>query len=538
MKRRAFLLASLLVQAGAQEKNELRFCLRADPKTFDPLKVEEESSGIVRYLTGGVLIRVHRQTQNPIAELATSWKRSADGRRISFALRRGVHYSDGTPFDAEDVAYTFRMLADPNLRSPAADSFRFAQGAPRVEVKGRYEADVVFPAPAPGAERLFDSAPILSSRSPKRELAVLGPYELAEHKPGVHVLLRRNPHYWKKDEAGVRLPYVDTIRMEIQQNRELEMMRFRRGQLSLISSLDAEMYEQLAAQMPSGAVDGGPSLDAEFLWFNQIPGAGIDEYKKSWFRSARFRQAVSRAISRDDLCRVVYKGRAQPAAGPVSPSNRFWYNAALKPHSYDPPAALRLLAEEGFQLRDGVLRDRTGNATEFSLITNAGNRARERMGAMIQQDLAKIGIKVNLVTLDFRSLIERITRGFQYEACLLGLVNTDLDPNSQMNVWLSSGSSHQWNPNQKRPETAWEADIDRLMDAQATALDPNKRKTSFDRVQQIVFEQAPFIYLVHKNALGAVSPALRNARASALWPQILWNAERFSLGPEVSSRGR
>ena len=128
-----------------------------------------------------------------------------------------------------------------------------------------------------------------------------------------------------------------------------------------------------------------------------------------------------------------------------------------------------------------VLCDREGHPVEFSLITNSGNKARERMSAMIQQDLAAIGIKMNLVTLDFRSLIERISQNLRYEACLLGLTNYDLDPNSQMNVWLSSASNHQWYPNQPKPATAWEAEVDRLMQAQASTVAREKRKEYFDK---------------------------------------------------------
>ena len=107
----------------------------------------------------------------------------------------------------------------------------------------------------------------------------------------------------------------------------------------------------------------------------------------------------------------------------------------------------------------------------FSIITNAGNKYRERMATMIQEDLQKIGIHVNVVTLDFPSLIERMTQTFDYEAILLGLTNVGLDPNEQMNVWLSSSENHQWNPQEKTPETAWEAEIDRLMRAQASSAD-------------------------------------------------------------------
>src|SRR5437879_10636755 len=133
------------------------------------------------------------------------------------------------------------------------------------------------------------------------------------------------------------------------------------------------------------------------------------------------------------------------------------------------------------------------------------------MAAMIQQDLEQIGIRLNIVTLDFPSLIERISRTFDYELCLLGFVNVDLDPNGQMNVWLSSSSNHQWNPEQKSPATPWEAEIDRLMKSQASTTDQSHRKVYFDQVQKIVWEQQPFIYLVNKNALSDVSPSIKNA---------------------------
>jgi peptide/nickel transport system substrate-binding protein len=170
-----------------------------------------------------------------------------------------------------------------------------------------------------------------------------------------------------------------------------------------------------------------------------------------------------------------------------------------------------------------------GNEVVFSIITNSGNKYRERMATMIQEDLQKMGIHVNVVTLDFPSLLERITQTSDYEAVLLGLTNTGLDPNEVMNVWLSSSENHQWNPSEKTPETPWEAEIDNLMRAQASAADPKKRKESFDRVQEIAVEQEPFIYLVNRNALSAISTNVQNASPVILVPQTYWNAERLSL---------
>ncbi|HZZ16680.1 MAG TPA: ABC transporter substrate-binding protein, partial [Candidatus Sulfotelmatobacter sp.] len=439
-------LCSLLGHAFAQGGGELRFCLRAEPKTFNPLKVEEDSSGAIRYLTGGVLVRVNRQTQELEPALAQSWKVSKDGRQISFRLRSGISFSDGTPFTAEDVAYTVQQLMDPALHSPTGDAFRSGTGNVETKVISPTQISIRFPSQVAALDRLFDQVAILSQRSSKKEMAVLGPFMVADYKPGSEVLLKRNPNYWKTDEQGRKLPYLDSIHLDIQPNRDVEMLRFKRGELDLINSLDSEYFDKLAATSPQLVHDAGASLDSEQLWFNEVARSPIPNYKKNWFRSATFRRAISQAINREDLSRVVFRGHAQPAVGPFSPANKFWFNAKLKPQTYSPDAALKSLQSEGFRLENGTLKDKDGNAVVFSIITNAGNKSRERMAVLIQDDLQKIGIHVNVVTLDFPSLIERMTQTFDYEAILLGLTNVDLDPNGEMNVWLSSSDSHQWNP--------------------------------------------------------------------------------------------
>ena len=519
-------------QSAGQSGSELHFCLHGEPKTFNPLLVEEDSSETIRYLTGGVLIRLNRKTQTLEPGLALSWKVNQEGRRITFHLRSGLRFSDGTLFTAEDVAYTVKALMDPQLHSPTGDSFRSGEGQVDVQTPASDSVIVTFPAPVAGLDRLFDQVAILSAHSPKKEMAVLGPFYVADYSPGSYVLLRRNPNYWKKDKQGNPLPYLDSVRLDIQRNRDIELLRFRRGEIHLINALDAENFDRLQKETPAVAHDAGPGLDSEQIWFNQVPAAPLPEHKKNWFRSTEFRKAISMAINRADLCRIVFGGHAQPALGPVSPANQFWFNSSLPVPKYDSAGALRLLAQAGFRLEGGTLRDSSANRVEFTVITNAGNKSREQMVTMIQQDLSQIGIKVNLVTLDFPSLIERITRTYDYEACLLGLVNTDLDPNSQMNVWLSSAENHQWNPKQPNPATAWEAELDRLMRAQSSAATDKKRKSDFDKVQQIVAEQQPFIYLVNKDAMSAISLAVVGSSPSVLDPHAFWNAELLRLGAD------
>ncbi len=514
------LIALTAAVLGAQQwGGELRICLHSEPRSLNPVLVEDEPSETVRYLTGGVLVRVNRATQQLEPELAVSWKIENGGRAIAFRLRPGVRFSDGTPFTAEDVAYTMQVLMDPALHSPTGDTFRSGSGPVRTAVRGPYEIAVIFPEPVAGAARLFDQVAILSRNSPLKLGAVLGPFHIVEHKPGSYLLLGRNPNYWKMS-GGRRLPYLDAVRLEIVQSRELEALRFRQGEIHAISPLDPDLFEQTA-----GARDVGPSLEGELLWFNMKPDAGIPAWRRAWFASPNFRHAVSLAIHRRDLCQVVYHGHASPGIGPFSAANRFWFNRQLAARAFDPAAARRLLAADGFRNSGGTLLDRQGHAVEFSLITNSGNRARERMAALIEQDLAALGMRVHIVQLDFPSLIERIGKTFQYEACLLGTTNVDLDPDAQMNVWLSSAANHQWNPGQPSPATEWEAAIDRLMRQQASAMDDSRRKALFDQVQKIVWEQEPFLYLVNRDALVALSPRLHNAEPSVLRPQVLWNVE-------------
>jgi peptide/nickel transport system substrate-binding protein len=491
---------------------ELRFALHDEPKTTDPLMMADESAEAIRYLTEGVLIRVNRLTQKPEPELATSWKVSKDSTKITFQLRQDVK-----SFTSEDVVKTFRRLLDPALHSPVADTFKTDKGTVKISAQGPFTVIAEFPAPTASIEIIFDQVAIGSG---------LGPFLVAERKSGVSILLKRNAAYWKRP-----LPVVDTIRIDIEQNRDLELLRFQRGELHLIDKLTPDLYERLAAEAPGTAVDAGPTLDSEFLWFNQAQRAPIAEHTKEWFRSTAFRHAISQGIQRADLCRVVYRGHATPAAGLVAPSNKLWFKQGLSPAAFDPASAAKLLADDGFRLQNGVLRDRGGHAVEFSLVTNAGSKTRVRMAAMIQEDLGKLGIKINIVTLDFPSLIERMTRTLNYEACLLGLVNVDADPSELMNVLLSSASNHPWNPSQKTPETAWEAEIDRLMLAQAATADYRARKKSFDRVQEIMREQEPVVYLLNPNSLSAVSKQVTGVKPTAFFPHTFWDTEHLTVKP-------
>lgn len=493
-----------------QPGGEIAWALHSEPRTFDPARVDDQSSETVRYLTGGVLLRVNRVTQQTEAALAERWTVSADGRTVLLQLREGLRFSDGSALTAADVVASLRRTLDPATGAPVREEF-VQPAAVVVTAAGQRGVRIQLPQRLVALGKILDEIAIEPAAHFGDSRVTAGPFRVESVKAGECVLLRRNPFYWKKDGAGRSLPYLETVRMDIVSNRERERLAFARGQYEFIDNVPAEDYDDLAKSTP-GARDLGPSLNTEQMWFNQASWAPLPAFEKAWFANVAFRQAVSMAIHRGDLARIAYRGHATPAYSFVSPANGAWYNRDLRVRHEDPRTALTLLEGAGFRMAGRQLVDAAGNPVRFSILTNAGNRAREKMAALIQQDLAALGMQVSVVRLDFPALVDRLMHTAAYEAALLGLSNVDPDPNGMMNVWMSGSPNHQWNPSEKTPATEWEAEVDRLMQAQAALADPRERKQRTDRVQQIVADQQPFIYLVYPNLLYAVSPVLEGVR--------------------------
>ncbi len=516
------LLLGLGLARAQQAPNELAWALKYDPKTLDPALVDDQASETVRFLTAGVLLRFDRKTQQVVPGLAERFEVSADGRLVTLHLRRGLEFSDGTVLTAADVVWSLRRVLDPATAAPVAEEF--GPGV-KVDAPDALTVRVMLPKRVVAITKVFDEVAIEPANRPSQDRVTSGPFVLAEYKRGESLTLRRNPHYWRHDDAGHAMPYLDGLRLEIVANPEQNELRFLRGQYGLLESVSADDFAALARKAPGSVVDFGPTLNTEQMWFNQAEGAALPAWEKKWFQSRGFRMAVSMALRRGDMARIAYDGHATPAAGFVSPANAVWRDAAVQPVKEDNAAALNLLGQQGFRREGGKLVDKDGHSVRFSLLTNAGNRSREKMAALIQQDLAALGMEVNVVTLDFPALIERLMHTQTYEAALLGLSNVQPDPSTMENIWLSSSPNHQWNPSEKAPATAWESEIDTLMLAQAGAPDQAGRKRAVDRVQEIVAEQQPFLYLVYPNALYAASTKLSGVVFTALQPGVISDIE-------------
>ncbi len=511
-------------QVPATPRNELALALHYDPKTLDPAKVDDQASELVRYLTGGFLLRLNRSTLSIEPMLADRYTVSADGKQITLHLRDNLHFSDGSPLTSADVVSTLRRVLAPATAAPVAEEF-VAPTRVTVAAPDPHTVEMHLPVRLVSIGAIFDEIAIEPAGRVTDAGVTAGPYSVADYRRGQYVSLLRNRYFWEHDGKGVALPYLETVRLDIMANRETEELKFARGQYAMLDNVPPESFETLRKRLPAAVHDLGPSLNTEQMWFNQSEKAPLPAYETQWFTSKSFRTAVSQAINRADLARIAFDGHATPANGFISPSNTTWYNHALPAVHEDARAALDQLAKEGFHKQGDLLVDASGHPVKFSLLTNTGNRSRERMAAMIQRDLAGIGMQVNVVTLDFPALIDRLMHSSDYEAALLGISDIQPDPNAMMNIWLSSSPNHQWNPSEKTPATPWEAEIDKAMQTQAEATDWHTRKAAVDRVQTIVAEQLPFIYLVYPNTLCAASPDLEGVHFSVLQPDLLSSIE-------------
>lgn len=528
--------------------------LRSEPKTLNPVSSVDISSREVIVQMTADLIHINRLSQNTESALAKSWKVSRDGLTYTLKLRRALRFSDGHPLTAEDVLFSFTVYLDENVHSPQRDIL-LIDGKP-IAVRQVDAETLVFQLAQPyaAAERLFDSVAILPKHlldgaykegklaqawglgTSPQQIAGLGPFRLKEYVGGQHLTLERNPYYWKIDRDKKRLPYLDEITFLFVPNADSEVIRFRAGDTDIINRVSAEDFALLERDQGASsfhAYDLGPSLEYDFLFFNlnsALPAQSGIAQKQIWFRDVRFRQAISLAIDRDGITRLVYRGRATPLWTPVTPASSFWVDKLIPHPARSVDQARQLLQSAGFSWNaNGDLMDSTGASVKFSILTSTSNNQRTQMATMIQQDLKELGVSVQVVPLEFRSVLDRVFQTHDYDAAVLALGGGDVDPNSQMNVWLSSGNDHVWDIGETHPATNWEAEIDQLMAKQLSTLKPEARRLLYDRVQEIITANLPIISLVSPNTLVAARNRLANFRPAALDPHTLWNSQELFL---------
>ncbi len=526
---------------------------RSEPKTLNPLVALDGSSKEIIGLVTADLIHINRFTQRTEPALASSWEVSQDGRRFTVRLRSGVRFSDGYPFDADDVLFTFRAYLDERIHSPQRDLL-IVGGVPlRVSKSGPYTVIFTLAQPYAAAERLFDSVAILprhlleasyeqgtlagawNLNTPPAQIAGLGPFRFHQYSPGQGITLERNPFYWKRDAAGNRLPYLDRLVSVSSSTPESEEIRFEAGDMDIISRFDPQDFSTL--ERHAGDIfrvhDAGPGLEYSFLLFNLNDAEGGDRplaEGQKVFRQAEFRRAVSYAIDRDAIVRLAYSGRARPLSVQISPGNRTWMDSEIPSPKRSAQRSKDILRTAHFSwTKDGFLKDPSGTNIEFSIMYNSAKPQQQRIAAILQEDLKEIGIQIEAVPMDFVALVDRVFHSFNYEAAIMTLADGDADPNTEMNVLLSKGPAHLWKLRSKGAPEPWQSQIDQLMAEQMTTLDHVRRKQIFDKVQEVIWEQQPVVFLVSPDILSGANNRVGNFQPAVLSSYTLWNADQLFI---------
>lgn len=537
----------------------LIYRLSAPPSTFNFLAAKDEPSLLAAYfLMSARVLELDHRTQQYTMQLAESVTPGADGQTVEMKLRNGLKFSDGKPLTADDVLFSLKAMYDEKTASPV---FRSAMLVGDKEIAATKLDDLriqfKFPEKVASYENYLENLAILPKHLLEADLAAgklgeswkidadinsiatSGAFTPESSTPGQRLTLKRNPHYFKKDANGVALPYLEKVVLEVIPDSNNAFTSLTQGSLDLFDRIRGTDYAAITAQPGSvKAIDGGPGGGVDHVWFNLNPKTAAGKVlektpKHTWFSNRKFREAVSSAIDRKTIAEITMKGLATPIWGFVSPINKTWINPDIVKTPYDLARAKTLLAEAGFKLNEGSgqpeLMDADGNRVEFSLIYPQENEQRKLMAGVLQEDLAKVGIKMQVVPVENQKVIEQFTSTKDYDAILFGLSVSGIQPNGYASFLLSSAPTHQWHPNQKTPATEWEAKIDKLFAEQSAETDPKKRAVLFNEIQTIISTELPVIPISARHVVSAANNRVGNFAPSSIFPYSLWNADQIFI---------
>jgi peptide/nickel transport system substrate-binding protein len=391
--------------------------------------------------------------------------------------------------------------------------------------------------------------------TPPESLVTSGAWKLQSFAAGEKTVLAPNPFWIGVDARGQRLPYLDQLVLLILPDANAAALKFAAndGELDALENVRPEDHQRFAADQARGhytLYDLGPSLTSNFFWFNlnlagaaggsagaeaRRPGdpmAGAVPY--AWFSNRDFRRAISRAIDRDAMIRGVFFGRGARNWSVITAGNHAFSDPATPAWDYDPAAARQLLAGEGFadRDRDSVLEDARGNPVSFRLEVGANSAVRVQLANFVRDDLARVGIRCQLVPTDFNALVGKIQESHDYQAILGGLAGViPPDPAAGASFYLSSGSTHFWNARQGRPATAAEAQLDSLFGALARSSDLATRQRLSAQMDRIVADECWLVWLPIPTVEAAVRDRIGNLEPSGFRPRLLWNSETLFVRP-------
>lgn len=493
---RGVALAVLLAAAPAVAQtppNVLVVGQIAEPQTLDPQVATAVNDFRIAVNLYDGLVRYGDGTLEVEPALATDWEISEDGRTYTFTLRDDVTFHDGTPFNAEAVKFNFDRMLDEDHpyynTGPFPLSFNFAS-IESVEVVDDHTVTFNLSEPyAPFLSNLAYPTGLIVSPTAVAEHGEdygrnpvgTGAYQFVEWQSNTRVVAEANPDYWDgapELEAVVFRPITDA------NTRVAEMFS---GGIDVMVEVPPDNVDQFQSDAAFEVYEqAGPHV-----WYVMLNA------QHGPFTDKRVRQAANYAVNKETLVEDVLQGTATVADSPVAPAFNWAYNEDLEPYPYDPDMARELLAEAGIENPSVTFYVTEGGSGMLDPIT---------MGTAIQADLEAVGFDVEIETYEWNTFLGIVNPGLGEDADMAEMAWMTNDPDVlpyltlRTDAWPDAGgfnSSYYSNP-----------EVDELLEAARVETDIETRGDLYKEMQEIVFEDAPWIFVANWKQNAVTSAAV------------------------------
>jgi len=474
-----------------------------EPSILIPMLASDSASHNVSGLIFNGLVKYDTDL-SVIGDLAESWDISKNGLVITFHLRKGVRWADGVEFTADDVMFGYKTIIDE--KTPTAYKEDFLQ-VKKAEVLDKYTFRVTYEKPFAPALTTWGSLIILPKHLLEgrditktdfaRNPVGLGPYKLSKWVPDQELILESYKDYFEGR------PYIDRYIYKRIPDPATMFLVLRTGEIDMMGLTPLQYTKQTENDYFRKNFNKYryPAFQYTHMAFN---------LKHPFFKDKRVRQAIACAIDKGELVDVVLFGLGSPATGPYVP-NTWPYNPDVKKYEYNPEKARQLLKEAGWQDTDGDgLLDKDGRPFKFTVFTNTGNKLRENTATIIQWRLAKIGIKMEIRKLEWSTFINQFIDKKRFEAVILGW-SISLDPD-QYDIWHSSKTREK----ELNFISYSNPEVDALLEKGRRTFDINERKKAYFRIQEILAEEVPYIFLYVPDATLIVSARVKGIKPSPI----------------------
>ncbi len=446
---------------------------------------------------------------NLVCDLADSFTVSPDGLEIKFILKKNILWHDGKPFTVQDVKFTFDKLISPETRTPFSSDYLAVK---EFKVIDDYSFIVKYSVPfAPILEswcigiipkHIFENQNINTSEYNRKPVGT-GAYIFKKWITDQKIILQANPNYYEGK------PKIENYLFRVIPDQSVQFLELRTQSLDELSLLP-DQWNAYDSFFKNYNKFRYPSFSFTFLGFN---------LEREPYSNIKFRQAIAYAINKEDIIDGVLLGMAKSAEGIFPPQS--WAYKEINSYKYSPDKAVKILQEIGFSKDiDGYMKYKNKNF-EINIITNQGNKTRELTCQIIQEQLKKIGLKVNIRILEWSTFINQYVNKKNFDALVLGW-NTAVDPDQYL-LWHSS----QCNPGQYNFMSYKNKEVDALFVKARTTFDKDKRKKYYHKIQDIMKEDPPCIFLYFPENLVCINKRVKGVQLAPAG--IGWNFHKWSI---------